>query len=247
MTSYFATECHDRLREQVREFAESRVRPLIPEMEAAKTVQHELSRLIARQGWIGVTIGARIRRHGTRPSRQDHHHRGALPGQRRDGRHGAGLPARRREDPALRQRRARRRPGCPPSPTGDCLPTIAVTEPRLRRPRARHGRPPRYATATTTFSMAGRSSSATATSATSTASWSAPAAGSRGPVGVPRGGRTGPACRSARRSSRWACTGSASANCSSPAAGCPPPTGSAPRATGSPSPTAQACCTAGRT
>ena len=55
--SYFATDCHDRLREQVREFAESRVRPLIPEMEAAKTVQHGLSRLIARQGWIGVTIG----------------------------------------------------------------------------------------------------------------------------------------------------------------------------------------------
>jgi alkylation response protein AidB-like acyl-CoA dehydrogenase len=57
VTSYFATDCHDRLREQVREFAESRVRPLIPEMEAAKTVHHALSRLIARQGWIGVTIG----------------------------------------------------------------------------------------------------------------------------------------------------------------------------------------------
>jgi alkylation response protein AidB-like acyl-CoA dehydrogenase len=57
VTTYFATECHDRLREQVREFAESRVRPLIPEMEAAKTVQYGLSRLIARQGWIGVTIG----------------------------------------------------------------------------------------------------------------------------------------------------------------------------------------------
>src|ERR1700744_2094275 len=57
VTSYFTTDCHDRLREQVREFAESRVRPLIPEMEAAKTVQYALSRLIARQGWIGVTIG----------------------------------------------------------------------------------------------------------------------------------------------------------------------------------------------
>jgi acyl-CoA dehydrogenase len=57
VTSYFATDCHDRLREQVREFAESRIRPLIPEMEAAKTVHHALSRLIARQGWIGVTIG----------------------------------------------------------------------------------------------------------------------------------------------------------------------------------------------
>lgn len=57
MTSYFTTDRHDRLRQQVREFAESRVRPLIPEMEATKSVQHTLSRLIARQGWIGVTIG----------------------------------------------------------------------------------------------------------------------------------------------------------------------------------------------
>jgi alkylation response protein AidB-like acyl-CoA dehydrogenase len=57
VSSYFTTERHDRLRLQVREFAESRVRPLIPEMEAAKAVQHGLSRLIARQGWIGVTIG----------------------------------------------------------------------------------------------------------------------------------------------------------------------------------------------
>lgn len=55
--TYFTTDCHDRLRQQVREFAESEVRPLIPEMESAKTVQHALSRLIARQGWIGVTIG----------------------------------------------------------------------------------------------------------------------------------------------------------------------------------------------
>jgi alkylation response protein AidB-like acyl-CoA dehydrogenase len=45
------------LRQRVREFAESEVRPLIREMEAAKSVQHALSRLIARQGWIGVTIG----------------------------------------------------------------------------------------------------------------------------------------------------------------------------------------------
>ncbi len=56
MTSYFTTHRHDRLREQVREFAESKVRPLVSEMEAAKSVQYMLSRLIARQGWIGVTI-----------------------------------------------------------------------------------------------------------------------------------------------------------------------------------------------
>jgi alkylation response protein AidB-like acyl-CoA dehydrogenase len=54
---YFLTESHHRLRQEVREFAETQVRPRVPEMEASRTVQHELSRLIARQGWIGVTIG----------------------------------------------------------------------------------------------------------------------------------------------------------------------------------------------
>ncbi|WP_227995892.1 acyl-CoA dehydrogenase family protein [Glycomyces albidus] len=57
-TGYFTTEQHDALRAQVRAFAEREVRPLIPEMETRKTVHHELSRLIAAQGWIGVTIPA---------------------------------------------------------------------------------------------------------------------------------------------------------------------------------------------
>ncbi|WP_346536711.1 acyl-CoA dehydrogenase family protein [Micromonospora sp. DPT] len=56
MESYFATKRHERLRDEVRRFAEAEVRPRIPEMEASRSVQHELSRLIARQGWIGVTI-----------------------------------------------------------------------------------------------------------------------------------------------------------------------------------------------
>jgi len=56
VASYFTTERHERLRQEVRDFAEAEVRPRIPEMEASKTVQHALSRLIARQGWIGVTI-----------------------------------------------------------------------------------------------------------------------------------------------------------------------------------------------
>jgi alkylation response protein AidB-like acyl-CoA dehydrogenase len=57
VSEYFTTERHERLRREVAEFAETRVRPLIPEMEASNSVQHTLSRLIARQGWIGVTIG----------------------------------------------------------------------------------------------------------------------------------------------------------------------------------------------
>src|ERR1700704_3904957 len=57
MDGYFTTKRHERLREEVHTFAESEIIPLIPEMEATRSVQHELSRLIARQGWIGVTIG----------------------------------------------------------------------------------------------------------------------------------------------------------------------------------------------
>jgi len=57
MDGYFTTERLDRLRAEVRDFAESEVRPRIAEMEASRTVQHGLSRLIAEQGWIGVTVG----------------------------------------------------------------------------------------------------------------------------------------------------------------------------------------------
>jgi acyl-CoA dehydrogenase len=58
MDGYFSTERHRRLRQEVRAFAESTVRPRIPEMEASRAVQGDLSRLIAGQGWLGVTIGA---------------------------------------------------------------------------------------------------------------------------------------------------------------------------------------------
>lgn len=57
MTGYFTTEEHSRLRQQVREFAEKEIAPLVPEMEQSRTVERDLSRLIAAQGWIGVTIG----------------------------------------------------------------------------------------------------------------------------------------------------------------------------------------------
>ncbi|GAA2424402.1 acyl-CoA dehydrogenase family protein [Streptomyces macrosporus] len=56
MDRYFADQRHRELRRQVREFAEREIGPRIPDMEASRTVSHELSRLIARQGWIGVTI-----------------------------------------------------------------------------------------------------------------------------------------------------------------------------------------------
>ncbi|MEU8618317.1 acyl-CoA dehydrogenase family protein [Streptomyces sp. NPDC048623] len=57
MDGYFSSRLHHQLRQEVRDFAEREVRPRIPEMEASRTVHHELSRLIAAQGWIGATIG----------------------------------------------------------------------------------------------------------------------------------------------------------------------------------------------
>jgi acyl-CoA dehydrogenase len=54
---WVTTQRHEVLRGEVRAFAENEVRPRVAEMEASREVQHELSRLIARQGWIGATVG----------------------------------------------------------------------------------------------------------------------------------------------------------------------------------------------
>jgi alkylation response protein AidB-like acyl-CoA dehydrogenase len=59
MDAYFLTERHETLRQEVRAFAETEVRLRVGDMEESRTVQHELSRLIAAQGWIGVTIDER--------------------------------------------------------------------------------------------------------------------------------------------------------------------------------------------
>lgn len=55
---YYTAPRHAELRAAVREFAESVVRPRILEMEVSRAVHVELSRRIAAQGWIGVTVGA---------------------------------------------------------------------------------------------------------------------------------------------------------------------------------------------
>lgn len=57
VTRGFTTERHERLRREVQAFAETVLRPRVPEMEASRKVQYTLSRLIARQGWIAVTVG----------------------------------------------------------------------------------------------------------------------------------------------------------------------------------------------
>jgi acyl-CoA dehydrogenase len=54
----FVTAAHRRLRGEVRCFAEETVRPRVADLERSRTVDRDLSRLVAAQGWIGVTIGA---------------------------------------------------------------------------------------------------------------------------------------------------------------------------------------------
>ncbi|GLF98468.1 acyl-CoA dehydrogenase family protein [Streptomyces yaizuensis] len=57
MDGYFTNRLHDQLRSDVRAFAEREVRPRIAAMETSRGAHRELSRLIARQGWLGATIG----------------------------------------------------------------------------------------------------------------------------------------------------------------------------------------------
>lgn len=52
----FFTEAHQALKDQVRAFAEQEVRPRISSMEESQRVETDLSRKIAQQGWIGITI-----------------------------------------------------------------------------------------------------------------------------------------------------------------------------------------------
>ncbi|MFF3742553.1 acyl-CoA dehydrogenase family protein [Streptomyces kronopolitis] len=56
MHGYFTDQRHEALRSRVRDFAEREVRPRIAEMEENRSVCRDLSRLIARQGWIGATV-----------------------------------------------------------------------------------------------------------------------------------------------------------------------------------------------
>ena len=53
---YFGDERHALLRQQVRSFAEDEVRPWVSHMETNRHIDSELSRIIGRTGWIGVTI-----------------------------------------------------------------------------------------------------------------------------------------------------------------------------------------------
>ncbi|HEY7593827.1 MAG TPA: acyl-CoA dehydrogenase family protein [Actinophytocola sp.] len=50
------TKLHHRLRDEVRTFAESEIAPRVPAMEKSRSVEVELARMIAAQGWIGITV-----------------------------------------------------------------------------------------------------------------------------------------------------------------------------------------------
>ena len=125
---YFTTAKHDRLREQVRLFAETEVRPLIGELESATEVHNGLSRLIAKQGWIGVTIGRNYGGMGL-----GHLAKTIVIEElaRVSGAMGAMVQASQLGVAKILHfgNETQKNRWLPAISTGDCLPTIAVTEP----------------------------------------------------------------------------------------------------------------------
>ncbi|MHC0431436.1 acyl-CoA dehydrogenase family protein [Streptomyces sp. O3] len=128
MDSYFTNRRHDQLREEVRGFAEREIRPRIADMEAARTVQHELSWLLARQGWIGVTVP---REHGgmaaghlakTIVIEELSRVSGAMGAMAQASQLGVAKIVHFGSD-------AQKKTWLPAVAAGECLPTIAVTEP----------------------------------------------------------------------------------------------------------------------
>jgi alkylation response protein AidB-like acyl-CoA dehydrogenase len=125
---YFTSRWHEDLRHRVREFAEYKVRPRIAEMEASRKVAHELSRLIARQGWIGATIGKEYGGMGA-----GHLAKTVIIEElaRVSGAMGAMVQASQLGVAKIVHfgNERQKRTWLPRIAAGDCLPTIAVTEP----------------------------------------------------------------------------------------------------------------------
>jgi len=128
LNGYFTTRSHEHLRQEVRDFAEYHVRPLIPEMEESKVAHVPLSRLIARQGWIGVTIG---REYGGMA--MGHLAKTIIIEElsRVSGAMGAMVQASQLGVAKIIHfgSESQKRTWLPAIARGDCLPTIAVTEP----------------------------------------------------------------------------------------------------------------------
>ncbi|ATW52989.1 acyl-CoA dehydrogenase family protein [Streptomyces peucetius] len=128
MDGYFAGRLHHRLRAEVRDFAEREVAPRIPAMEAARSVHRELSRLVARQGWLGATIssdyGGTALGHLAKTIIIEELSRvsGAMGAMVQASQLGVAKIVHFGSD-------EQKKTWLPPIAAGDCLPTIAVTEP----------------------------------------------------------------------------------------------------------------------
>jgi alkylation response protein AidB-like acyl-CoA dehydrogenase len=124
----FTDQHHETLRAEVRHFAEDEVRPRVPQAEALQQVDHELSRAIARKGWIGVTIPRAYGGMGL-----DHVAKTVVIEElsRISGAMGAMLQASQLGVAKVIHfgTEAQKRYWLPRFASGDCLPTIAVTEP----------------------------------------------------------------------------------------------------------------------
>ncbi|NGO68428.1 acyl-CoA dehydrogenase family protein [Streptomyces boncukensis] len=126
--AYFIDTEHAELRTRVREFAESEVSPRIPAMETARTVCRDLSRMIARRGWIGVTVPRTYGGMGaghlakTMIIEELSRHSGAMGAMVQASQLGVAKIIHYGSE-------QQRKEWLPPIAAGECLPTIAVTEP----------------------------------------------------------------------------------------------------------------------
>jgi alkylation response protein AidB-like acyl-CoA dehydrogenase len=128
MDRYFTDQRHEELRAQVREFAEREVTPRIPEMETSQVVDVGLSREIARQGWIGVTVPTEYGGMGA-----GHLSKTLIIEElsRTSGAMGAMVQASQLGVAKILHfgNELQKKTWLPAIAAGDCLPTIAVTEP----------------------------------------------------------------------------------------------------------------------
>ncbi|XRQ07541.1 acyl-CoA dehydrogenase family protein [Actinomadura welshii] len=126
--SVFETEDHQHLRETVRAYAASEIAPRVARMESSQAVDVETSTSIARQGWIGVTIPREYGGMGA-----GHLAKTIVIEElaRVSGAMGAMVQASQLGTAKMLHfgTEEQKRRWLPPIATGECLPTIAVTEP----------------------------------------------------------------------------------------------------------------------
>ncbi|MFW6725255.1 acyl-CoA dehydrogenase family protein [Streptomyces sp. MAR4 CNY-716] len=127
-TALFLTDEHAALRAKVRAFAETEVAPRVDRMEGDRRVDEGLANLIARQGWIGATIDPAFGGMGV-----GHLAKTIIIEElsRVSGAMGAMVQASQLGTAKIIHfgNRAQKETWLPRVAAGECLPTIAVTEP----------------------------------------------------------------------------------------------------------------------